>query len=159
MREPQAASRGGGTDRRAPPEPVAAGGRRSIELIAAAISVVWLIGSVTYLFRSTDEAGNGSRDIGTVLLVVIVPLILVWLIASMMRSTRQLRDEAARLHQTVNVLKASYIQMQDQAERSAGKTAAGRRTDGAQPRGAAHRRAVLGRRNYSRPRHSSYRIK
>jgi hypothetical protein len=86
-------------------------GRMTVtEWVAAGLSVVWVVAVVAYVVTAPE----GVAPLGLVLtlLVVFLPLALIWAAAVTLRSVRALRHEAARLHATVEAMRAAYVQGQ-----------------------------------------------
>lgn len=80
------------------------------EIIAAALSGVWLIGALSYVLFG--GGGDDQRTLGVVmtLMIVFLPLALIWIAAITLRSVQALRAEAARLQASVDAMRASYVQ-------------------------------------------------
>jgi len=85
----------------------------STEWVAVALCVVWVVAVAAYVWR----APPGVAPLGLVLtlLVVFLPLALIWAAAVTLRSVQSLRQEAARLHATVEAMRAAYVSGQQQA--------------------------------------------
>lgn len=85
---------------------------RATELVAAAISLVWVVAVLSYIMVSPP--GDDLRTLGLVmtLLIVLLPLALIWVAVITLRSVRDLRGEAARLQASVDAMRASFMQAQ-----------------------------------------------
>ena len=102
-------------DRVLPPDP---GGLSAMEWMAAALSVVWALAVVAYVW--TAPADTGSLGLVLTLLIVFLPLALIWAAVITLRSVRALRGEAGRLQATVEAMRAAYVQSQQAAAVQAG---------------------------------------
>lgn len=89
------------------------GGMTSTEYVAAALSVIWVIAVVAYVWSAPQS--EGMVGLVLTLLVVFLPLALIWAAVTTLRSVRALRAEAARLHSTVEAMRNAYIASQQAA--------------------------------------------
>ncbi|MFD2740213.1 hypothetical protein ACFSUD_11565 [Sulfitobacter aestuarii] len=102
-----------------------------IELIAIALSAVWLLGvGAFYLFAreanpAAVEAG-GTLRLVMVLLAVFMPLALIWVAAVAVRASRVMREESDRLQAAIDAIRHAYI-AQQQGHNRRGDAAASRR--------------------------------
>lgn len=80
------------------------------EGVAGALSVVWVIAVLAYVFSAPE--GTGTLGLVMTLLVVFLPLALIWAAATTLRSVRILRAEAARLQASVDAMRTAYVQSQ-----------------------------------------------
>lgn len=87
---------------------------RALEFGGAAMSVVWILLILAYVFLSPP--GSEARTFGLVmtLLMVFLPIALIWVVVTTLRSVRELRAEAARLQAAVDAMRSSYVQTQGQ---------------------------------------------
>lgn len=79
----------------------------STELVASALSVVWVVAVLAYVF--TADEGAGTLGLIMTLLAVFLPLALIWAAATTLRSVAILRSEAARLQSSVDAMRNAYI--------------------------------------------------
>ncbi len=99
----------------APAEPVAAdAARRSTrtEMVASALSIIWLVAVAAYIFVAPD--GVGTLGLVMTLMMVFLPIAVIWVAVTTLRSVQELRSEAARLQSTVETMRASWVQSQVQ---------------------------------------------
>lgn len=75
------------------------------EVFAALLSFVWMVAVGTYALTAPGESAPG---LALSLLVVFLPLVLIWTAVVTLRSLRTLREEAGRLHATVEALRRDY---------------------------------------------------
>ncbi|PJF09659.1 hypothetical protein [Pseudorhodobacter sp. MZDSW-24AT] len=80
------------------------------EMIAAALSVIWVVAVVVYVLNAPE--GSGLPGLVMTLLVVFLPLALIWAAVTTLRSVRELRAEAARLQATVDAMRTAYVNAQ-----------------------------------------------
>jgi hypothetical protein len=83
------------------------------EWVAAALSVVWMVAVVAYVWTGPQD--TGSLGLVLTLLVVFLPLALIWAAVTTLRSVRALRGEAARLQATVDAMRNAYLASQQTA--------------------------------------------
>jgi len=89
----------------------------STEIIAAVVSVVWLLGISIFFMFSKSEPSDSSTGIDSLRFVITIialfmPVALIWVTASTARSMRLVREESARLQTAINAMRHSYIQQQ-----------------------------------------------
>ncbi|MDP2739656.1 MAG: hypothetical protein Q8O82_13385 [Pseudorhodobacter sp.] len=95
---------------RAPrPLPEVGGGMTVTEVMAAALSVVWVAAVVGYVVGSPRNSGEGVLGLVMTMLVVFLPLALIWVTLSTLRSVRALRQEAGRLQAAVDAMRNAYV--------------------------------------------------
>ncbi len=95
----------------APTEPAAAeAARRSTrtEMVASALSIIWLVAVAAYIFVAPD--GVGTLGLVMTLMMVFLPIAVIWVAVTTLRSVQELRSEAARLQSTVETMRASWVQ-------------------------------------------------
>jgi hypothetical protein len=91
---------------------------RVTEIVAGLLSVVWVVGVLSYILASPP--GDDVQTLGLVmtLLIVFLPLALIWVAVITLRSVRDLRTEAARLQAAVDAMRASYVQTSSQIQQA-----------------------------------------
>ncbi|GAB1361456.1 hypothetical protein MASR1M32_06920 [Rhodobacter sp.] len=89
---------------------------RLTEIVAGALSVVWVVAVLAYILASPP--GNDVQTLGLVmtLLIVFLPLALIWVAVITLRSVGDLRAEASRLQAAVDAMRASYVQTSSQMQ-------------------------------------------
>ena len=108
-----------------PPEaPPAAG---AAEIVAAVLALAWVGAVLAYAVFAPPEGTGGILSMVMVLMVVFLPLTLVWVAVTTLRSVRVLRAEAARLQASVDAMRNAYLMGQHAA--AAVKPAAEARPD------------------------------
>ncbi|MEZ5798154.1 MAG: hypothetical protein R3D63_12120 [Paracoccaceae bacterium] len=86
------------------------------EIVAALLSVVWVVAVLAYILASPP--GDDVQTLGLVmtLLIVFLPLALIWVAVITLRSVRDLRAEAMRLQAAVDAMRTSYMQTSAQVQ-------------------------------------------
>lgn len=107
----------------------AARSARVTEIVAGALSVVWVVAVLAYILASPP--GNDVQTLGLVmtLLIVFLPLALIWVAVITLRSVGDLRAEASRLQAAVDAMRASYVQTSSQMQAGALKPSVERKLD------------------------------
>ncbi|WP_143267501.1 hypothetical protein [Aquimixticola soesokkakensis] len=85
----------------------------STELIAAVLSLLWLLFTVAYfLIASPAEGGDGFESIRFVMILIAIfmPIGMIWVGAMSMRAATIMREEATRLDAAISALRTSYLQ-------------------------------------------------
>lgn len=88
----------------------------AVEIIAGALSLVWLIGAA--IFFVTMPAQEGPRDplrAVVVMLAIFLPVAMIWVAAAATKATRVMRDESRRLHAAIDGMRA--VVLADRKER------------------------------------------
>ncbi|WP_171239907.1 hypothetical protein [Ruegeria sp. HKCCA5491] len=83
-----------------------------IEVVAIALSVIWLIVSVVFLVLPGKVEG-GSFVV--TLLAVFMPVAMIWVAATSMRASRVMREESARLQTAIDAIRQAYVMQQQRA--------------------------------------------
>ena len=92
------------------------GGISNIELIAAALSAVWLLGSAIFFLmlpsdQQPDTGGAGLRVLMT-MLAIFMPVGMIWVAATAARASRVMREESKRLQAAIDAIRQAYIAQQ-----------------------------------------------
>jgi hypothetical protein len=96
------------------PLPPSEGSGRGLEIGGAVLSLAWIVLILAYVLMA--PSGSDARTFGLMLtlLMVFLPLALIWVVVTTLRSVRELRAEAARLQASVDAMRATYVQTQAQ---------------------------------------------
>ena len=91
-------------------------GISNIELIAAALSAVWLLGSAIFFLmlpsdQQPDTGGAGLRFLMT-MLAIFMPVGMIWVAATAARASRVMREESKRLQAAIDAIRQAYIAQQ-----------------------------------------------
>lgn len=88
------------------------------EIVALALSAVWLVGCAVFFLVLGDGDGAGTGVVADPLrlvmtaLAVFMPVAIIWVAAAATRSARIMREESARLHATIDAMRHTYLQQQ-----------------------------------------------
>jgi hypothetical protein len=88
-----------------------------IELVAIALSVMWLLIAVVFFVVIPDESRpdfDGLRFLMT-MLAIFLPVGMIWVAATAARSNRVMREESARLQAAIDGIRQSYVALQQRA--------------------------------------------
>jgi len=89
-------------------------GITAIEVIALALSIVWLL-AILFLFfglnlgETLAQTGGNGLTLVMILLAVFLPIALIWVAASVARTARVMRDEANRLQGAITAMRATVV--------------------------------------------------
>ncbi|KUJ78275.1 hypothetical protein [Ruegeria profundi] len=86
-----------------------------IEIVAIALSVLWLIVSVVFLVLPDKVQGGGFV---VTLLAVFMPVAMIWVAATAMRASRVMREESERLQTAIDAIRQAYVVQQQRAASS-----------------------------------------
>lgn len=81
-----------------------------VEIMAIALSVVWLLGSALFfLFLApADGTGTSLRFLMTIL-AIFMPVGMIWVAATAARASKVMRDESIRLQTAIDALRHAYV--------------------------------------------------
>jgi hypothetical protein len=85
----------------------------AIEILAGAMTLVWLLAVVFFGFGGTGDGGNGAGGIARsvlAVLAILLPVALIWVIAAAARSARTLRQEANRLQASIDAMRIAFVE-------------------------------------------------
>ncbi|MDJ0826366.1 MAG: hypothetical protein QNJ16_12750 [Rhodobacter sp.] len=83
------------------------------EVIAAALSLIWLLGvAVFFLVTGSGGAQVDRLSFVMTLLAVFMPVALIWVAATAARTARVMREESARLQEALDAMRQTYVQQQ-----------------------------------------------
>ncbi|MDF1855326.1 hypothetical protein [Pseudooceanicola sp.] len=90
----------------------------AVEIIAFALSVLWLIGAAVFFVVLVDPESPDGPPAGLqvdnlrfvmTLLAVFMPVAMIWVAATAARSARVMREESARLQAAIDAIRHSYV--------------------------------------------------
>ncbi len=89
-----------------------------IEVIAIAISLIWLAGAIGFFFLTPTDGAAGFDSIRfmVTMLAVFMPVAMVWVAATAARASRVMREESQRLQAAIDAIRHAYVV---QSQRSA----------------------------------------
>ena len=82
------------------------------EMVASILSVMWLVAVAAYILVAPE--GVGTLGLVMTLMMVFLPIAVIWVAVTTLRSVQELRTEAARLQSTVENMRATWVQSQVQ---------------------------------------------
>lgn len=85
------------------------------DIVAAVLSVIW-IGAIVAFFMVTDATG-GTEPLTFVFtaLAILLPLAMIWVAATVAKTARVTREEAARLQAALDAMRHTYVVQQQTA--------------------------------------------
>ena len=104
-----------------------------IELIAIALSVLWLAGTAVFFLvlepRGVLPAGGGgAMQFVMILLAIFMPVAMIWVGATAARASRVMREESQRLQTAIDAIRHSYV-AQNQARNAVSEPSVARKLD------------------------------
>lgn len=89
------------------------GGISAVEIIAIALSVIWLIGAAIF-FLTLPTPVNPSPDSASLqflmtMLAIFMPVAMIWVAATAARASRVMREESQRLQAAIDAIRQAYI--------------------------------------------------
>lgn len=85
----------------------------SIEIIAIALSAIWLIGSAVFFLTPPDDVtaanNSGSMRFLITMLAIFMPVAMIWVAATAARASRVMREESQRLQAAIDAIRQAYI--------------------------------------------------
>jgi len=82
------------------------------EGIAGLLCIVWVIAVLANVFAAPKSDGESALGLVMTLLVVFLPLALIWVMVTTLRSVRALRHEAGKLQAAVDAMRNAYVTSQ-----------------------------------------------
>ncbi|SEK57276.1 hypothetical protein SAMN05444413_102241 [Roseivivax marinus] len=98
------------------------------EVAAAALAGAWVLLTGGYFALFGPDGTDGLRGV-LILLAVFLPVALIWVAVMVMRSTRVLRAEAARLESAVDALRHAYVSQAQGGRNEPGPDSISRKLD------------------------------
>ncbi len=89
-----------------------------IEVVAIALSAVWLVGSAIFFIFATPPdvpEGQGGIRFLMVMLAIFMPVGMIWVAATAARASRVMREESQRLQAAIDAIRQAYISQQQGA--------------------------------------------
>ena len=85
----------------------------AVEIIAAILSGVWLVGvAIAFLGFGVANPGPNAAPVDFVMLMlaIFMPIALIWVAAAVARTARVMREEATRLQSAITAMRYAYIE-------------------------------------------------
>lgn len=102
---------------------------RISEIFAAALCVVWVVAVVSYILTTPGGTSSGALGLVVTLLVVFLPIALIWVTVTTLRSIRALREEAGKLQAAVDAMRNAYVASQQAAAAAASRPSVEKKLD------------------------------
>lgn len=85
-----------------------------IEVVAIALSVLWLAGAIVFFIFVPDEQQDSFDSLRFLmsLLTMFLPVAMIWVAATAARSNRIMREESARLQSAIDAIRQAYVAQQ-----------------------------------------------
>ena len=102
-----------------------------IEMIAIALSLVWLLGAAIFFIMLPSEAapeGTGGLRFLMTMLAIFMPVAMIWVAATAARSSRVMREESQRLQAAIDGIRQAYV-AQNQGRNMAAEPSVNRKLD------------------------------
>lgn len=92
-------------------------GLTGAEVIALALTVVWLLGVTVFFFATGGSRSGGGDPLRTVMLLIAIfmPIALIWVATLAANSARVVREESARLQTAIDAMRQTYLAQQQTA--------------------------------------------
>ncbi len=104
----------------------------AIELIALALSVLWLIGTAVFFLvlepSGMFEGSGGALQFIMVLLAIFLPVAMIWVAATAARASKVMREESQRLQTAIDAIRQTYV-AQNQGRHAATETSVAKKLD------------------------------
>ncbi len=85
----------------------------SIEVIALALTILWLLGTAIFFFLleplSSPPQGGGGMHMMFLLLGIFMPVAMIWVAATAARSNKMMREESQRLQTAIDAIRQAYV--------------------------------------------------
>lgn len=88
------------------------GGITAAEIIAIALSLIWVLGVIVFFTFAPKDNGNVTLDpivFVMKLMAIFMPIAVIWVGAAAARSARIMRTESARLQSAIDAMRHTYI--------------------------------------------------
>lgn len=86
----------------------------SIEVIAGAVSGVWLVGAAVFFMVLPSEAADGGAGsnalrIFMTIMAIFMPIGMIWVAATAARASKVMREESQRLQTSIDAIRHAYV--------------------------------------------------
>ena len=86
-------------------------------LIPGVLSVVWLVGITLFFLFVTGDGASAASQVDSLrfvmaIIAIFMPVALIWVAATAVRSSRIMKEESTRLQAAINAMRHTYIQQQ-----------------------------------------------
>ena len=86
----------------------------NIEVIAIALSAIWVVASVVFfvIMPSGPDAGFDGANFMVTMLAIFMPVAMIWVAATAARASRIMREESQRLQSAIDAIRQAYLTQQ-----------------------------------------------
>lgn len=82
----------------------------SADMIAIGLTVFWLLAAGIYFFvLPSPEDGSSPVSFPVIMLAVFLPIALIWIGATVIKTARAMREEATRLQSSIDAMRQAYV--------------------------------------------------
>ena len=84
-------------------------GLAAADIIALVLSALWLVAVLIYFFvlSPTEETTRGGFVVA--MLAIVLPIALIWIGATVVKTARVMREEASRLQSAIDAMRQAYV--------------------------------------------------
>ena len=86
-----------------------------IEIIAIALSLIWLGGALVFFFMAPEGTSFDGLEFLMTMLAVFMPVGMIWVAATAAKSIRVMREESQRLQAAIDGIRNAYVTQAQQA--------------------------------------------
>ncbi|GGH35215.1 hypothetical protein SAMN05444007_10869 [Cribrihabitans marinus] len=86
-----------------------------IEVVAIALSAVWLLGAVIFFAVMPSDDGTGGVGLLVTMLAIFMPVAMIWVAATAARASRVMREESQRLQAAIDAIRHAYVTQQQRS--------------------------------------------
>ncbi|WP_370212940.1 hypothetical protein [Roseovarius sp.] len=102
----------------------------TIEVVAIALSLLWLLASALFfLVMGTGPIGGGAFGFVMTVLAIFLPVAMIWVAAMSARTTRVMREESRRLQAAIDAIRKTYVSQSKLQDALGGEQSVSRKLD------------------------------
>jgi predicted transcriptional regulator len=84
-------------------------GLAAADIIALALSALWLVSLGIYFFALSPTEETTRSGFAVAMLAVFLPIALIWIGATVVKTARVMREEASRLQSAIDAMRQAYV--------------------------------------------------
>ncbi|MEP5727857.1 MAG: hypothetical protein ABJL67_00645 [Sulfitobacter sp.] len=88
----------------------------AIEIIALALSAIWLLGALFFflILRDDTASGDGAESLRFLMtmLAIFMPVAMIWVAATAAKASKVMREESQRLQAAIDAIRQAYLTQQ-----------------------------------------------
>ncbi len=86
----------------------------NIEVVAIAVSAIWLIGAAAFFLVLPGDAveggdGSGALRLLMTIMAIFMPIGMIWVAATAARASKVMREESQRLQSSIDAIRQTYV--------------------------------------------------